>query len=257
MGALALTGQPAKREPFEPLPTQVRHVPFGDTEALAAAVDGSVAAGFWSRSRGGGRHPAPPGYLAAAQDAARAAGALFILDEVQTGIGRTGRWYAHQRDHLEPDAMALAKGLGGGLPIGALVAFGPAGDLWRPGSTDRRSAATRCRAAALAVLDTIAADGLVERADRLGMSRGADSASSRRGVGARRGAAPGHRAGTRHRRQDRRAPGPRPRVLCNAIGADIIRLAPPLVITDAQVDRAVSALAQSIAEAQAAAAGRR
>ena len=260
MGALALTGQPAKREPFEPLPTQVRHVPFGDTEALAAAVDGSVAAVVLEPIQGeAGVIPAPPGYLAAAQDAARAAGALFILDEVQTGIGRTGRWYAHQRDHLEPDAMALAKGLGGGLPIGALVAFGPAGDLWRPGSHGSTFGGNPVScAAALAVLDTIAADGLVERADRLGRSLRRrlgelSGVASVRGEGLLLGIVLEPDIAAKTVELQARGHG----VLCNAIGADIIRLAPPLVITDAQVDRAVSALAQSIAEAQAAAAGGR
>ncbi|MFI0433234.1 MAG: aminotransferase class III-fold pyridoxal phosphate-dependent enzyme, partial [Candidatus Nanopelagicales bacterium] len=125
MGALALTGQPAKREPFEPLPPAVRHVPYGAVDALVDAIDDSVAAVVLEPIQGeAGVVPAPPGYLAEAQRAAHDAGALFIVDEVQTGIGRTGRWFAHQHEGLEPDAMALAKGLGGGLPIGALVAFG-------------------------------------------------------------------------------------------------------------------------------------
>ncbi|MEJ2578237.1 MAG: aminotransferase class III-fold pyridoxal phosphate-dependent enzyme, partial [Kineosporiaceae bacterium] len=115
LGALALTHKPAYREPFAPLPGPVVHVPFGDTGALAAAVDGSVAAVVLEPVQGeAGVRPAPPGYLAAARRACDEAGALLILDEVQTGIGRTGAWFAHQHDHLgggvRPDAVALAKG---------------------------------------------------------------------------------------------------------------------------------------------------
>ncbi|MET1064050.1 MAG: acetylornithine transaminase [Arthrobacter sp.] len=126
MGALALTAKEAYREPFAPLPAGVVHIPFGDIEALRAAVDGTTAAVFLEPIQGeAGVRPLPAGYLKAAREATSAAGALLILDEVQTGIGRTGKWLASEDAGIVPDAVTLAKGLGGGFPIGALVTFGP------------------------------------------------------------------------------------------------------------------------------------
>src|SRR5918912_2949835 len=126
MGALALTSKPAYRTPFQPLPGDVVHVPFGDADALADVVDAHVAAVVLEPVQGeAGVRPAPPGYLPAARKTADAAGALLVLDEVQSGVGRTGAWFAHQHDHIggrgetrvRPDVVSLAKGLGGGLPI--------------------------------------------------------------------------------------------------------------------------------------------
>ncbi|SDT14878.1 acetylornithine aminotransferase apoenzyme [Pseudarthrobacter equi] len=125
MGALALTAKEAYRAPFEPLPGGVVHIPFGDIAALEAAVDGTVAAVFLEPIQGeAGVRPLPPGYLKAAREATTKAGALLILDEVQTGIGRTGKWFASSDSGIVPDAITLAKGLGGGFPIGALLTFG-------------------------------------------------------------------------------------------------------------------------------------
>ncbi|SEQ11444.1 acetylornithine aminotransferase apoenzyme [Arthrobacter sp. OV608] len=125
MGALALTAKEAYRAPFEPLPGGVVHIPFGDTEALKAAVDETVAAVFLEPIQGeAGVRPLPPGYLKAARELTARTGALLILDEVQTGIGRTGKWLASEDAGIMPDAVTLAKGLGGGFPIGALVTFG-------------------------------------------------------------------------------------------------------------------------------------
>ncbi|WP_105031612.1 acetylornithine transaminase [Arthrobacter ruber] len=126
MGALALTSKKAYREPFEPLPGGVEHVPFDDVDALRAAMDETVAALVLEPIQGeAGVRPLSPEYLSAARALTREHGALLILDEVQTGIARTGRWFAHQWvDGVLPDAMTLAKGLGGGFPVGALVTFG-------------------------------------------------------------------------------------------------------------------------------------
>ncbi|WDF34852.1 acetylornithine transaminase [Arthrobacter agilis] len=126
MGALALTSKEAYRRPFEPLPGGVEHIPFGDIDALTAAMDAGVAALVVEPIQGeAGVRPLSAEYLRAARDLTREHGALLILDEVQSGIGRTGRWFAHQAvDGVVPDAMTLAKGLGGGFPIGALVTFG-------------------------------------------------------------------------------------------------------------------------------------
>ena len=134
MGALALTGQPAKSDPFQPLPPDVTHVPFGDVDALAAAVTDETAMVMLEPIQGENGVVVPPaGYLAAARAITTKHGALLALDEVQTGIGRTGHWFAHQADGVEPDIITLAKGLGGGLPIGACIAFGDAADLLGPG----------------------------------------------------------------------------------------------------------------------------
>jgi acetylornithine aminotransferase len=125
MGALALTAKEAYRAPFEPLPGGVVHIPFGDAAALEAAIDETVAAVFLEPIQGeAGVRPLPAGYLKAAREATTKAGALLILDEVQTGIGRTGKWFASEDAGIVPDAITLAKGLGGGFPIGALLTFG-------------------------------------------------------------------------------------------------------------------------------------
>jgi acetylornithine aminotransferase len=125
MGALALTAKEAYRTPFEPLPGGVVHIPFGDVEALKDAVDETVAAVFLEPIQGeAGVRPLPPGYLRAARELTARVGALLILDEVQTGIGRTGKWLASEDAGIMPDAVTLAKGLGGGFPIGALVTMG-------------------------------------------------------------------------------------------------------------------------------------
>ncbi len=134
MGSLALTGQPAKQEPFAPLPGDVVHVPYGDVAALAEAVDDATAAVFLEPIMGEAGVIVPPaGYLVAARELSTTRGALLVMDEVQTGMGRTGTFFAHQHDGITPDVVTLAKGLGGGLPIGACIAVGPAGDLMTPG----------------------------------------------------------------------------------------------------------------------------
>ncbi|MGW5648572.1 acetylornithine transaminase [Saccharopolyspora sp. NPDC003752] len=170
MGALALTGQPAKQQPFEPMPPGVVHVPYGDVAALESEVDDNTAAVFLEPIQGENGVIVPPeGYLQAAREIATRNGALLVLDEVQTGIGRTGSWFAFQRAGVVPDVITLAKGLGGGLPIGACIGIGAAGDLLHPGQhgTTFGGNPVVC-AAARAVLDTIAADGLLEHVEQVG-----------------------------------------------------------------------------------------
>ncbi|HEX2299189.1 MAG TPA: acetylornithine transaminase, partial [Pseudonocardiaceae bacterium] len=134
MGALALTGQPPKREPFEPMPPGVEFVPYGDASALDAAVDEQTAAVFLEPIQGESGVVIPPaGYLQSARKLTAAQGALLVLDEVQTGIGRTGSWFVHQAVGVTPDVVTLAKGLGGGLPIGACIGVGTAAALLEPG----------------------------------------------------------------------------------------------------------------------------
>ncbi|MFE3633123.1 acetylornithine transaminase [Streptomyces cellostaticus] len=169
MGALALTGQPAKQEPFLPLPGDVTHVPYGDAQALAAAVTQETALVVIEPIQGENGVVVPPaGYLKAARAITAATGALLVLDEVQTGVGRTGNWFEYQaHEGVLPDVVTLAKGLGGGLPLGATVAFGRAAELLRPGQhgTTFGGNPVAC-AAGLAVLDTIAGEGLLANVKR-------------------------------------------------------------------------------------------
>jgi acetylornithine/N-succinyldiaminopimelate aminotransferase len=246
MGALALTGQPAKRAPFEPLPGPVTFVPFGDDAALRAAVGPDTAAIFLEPIQGEAGVVLPPeGYLAEARRIATAAGALLVLDEVQTGIGRTGAWFAHQREGVDPDVLTLAKGLGGGLPIGACLAFGDAASLLEPGQHGSTFGGNPIScAAALAVLDTIERDDLCGHAKRVGerMSSGVTQLAHPlvdhvRGVGLMLGivltapvAALVERVARDHG------------FLVNAPAPDVVRLVPPLVLTDEQVDAFLAAL---------------
>ena len=175
MGALALTAKAAYREPFAPGVPGVVHVPYGDVDALAAAVNDTTAAVFIEPIQGEvgvRRHPA--GYLRVARDLTTKAGALLVLDEVQTGVGRTGSWFAHQDpvigEGVVPDIITSAKGLGGGVPIGATITVGEANTaLLSPGQhgTTFGGNPIAC-AAALAVLTTIEAEGLLDHARRLG-----------------------------------------------------------------------------------------
>jgi acetylornithine aminotransferase len=246
MGALALTGQPAKADPFRPLPGDVTHVPYGDVAALEAAVTGATAMVILEPIQGEGGVIVPPaGYLAAAREITTRHGALLVLDEIQTGIGRTGHWFAFQAEGITPDAITLAKGLGGGLPIGALVALGPAAELLGPGmhASTFGGNPVSC-AAALAVLDTIANEDLLDHVKRLGerLRRGIEGlghplVSGVRGAGLLLGVvltAP--------------ASGALANLLCdagflvNAVQPGVLRLAPPLVIAEQQVDALIAAL---------------
>ena len=243
MGALALTGQPAKKEGFEPLPGDVTHVPYGDATALRAAVTDETAMVLLEPVLGeAGVVPPPPGYLAAAREITADHGTLLALDEVQTGIGRMGMWFAHQADGVQPDVVTLAKGLGGGLPIGACLAFGAAADLLGPGSHASTFGGNPvCCAAALAVLDTIEADDLLDRAKRLG-ERLTAAISGLPGVDHVRGS--GLLLGvvlTDDNAKQLEAALRDAGFLVNAPAPGVLRLAPPLVLTDAQADAFVTA----------------
>jgi acetylornithine aminotransferase len=246
MGALALTGQPSKAAAFAPLPGGVEYVPYGDVDALGAAVSDRTAMVLLEPMLGeGGVLPAPSGYLAAAASATANAGALFALDEVQTGMGRTGSWFMHQADGLQPDLITLAKALGGGLPMGATLAFGEAADLMTAGAHGSTFGGNPiAAAAALAVLDVIRDEGLLERAKELehrftaGIEGlGHEGISAVRGRGALLGVVlTADVAGALE--ENLRATG----FLTNAVAPGVLRLAPPLVLTDAQVDAFVAAL---------------
>lgn len=171
MGALALTSKQAYREPFEPLPGGVEHLPFDDIDALEAALDESVAAVVLEPIQGeAGVRPLSTSYLQKARELTTKAGALLILDEVQTGVGRTGRWFAHQPSGITPDAMTLAKGLGGGFPIGALVTFGSkVSALLTAGQHGTTFGGNPvATAAALATLHALEAGAVLQNADDVG-----------------------------------------------------------------------------------------
>ncbi|HEY3733160.1 MAG TPA: acetylornithine transaminase [Streptosporangiaceae bacterium] len=252
-GALALTWKPSIREPFGPFGPTVRFVGYGDAAALRDAVRDDCAAVFLEPCLGeGGVIPPPDGYLRAARDACDATGTLLVLDEIQSGIGRTGRWYAHQGDGVLPDVLTLAKGLGGGLPIGACVGLGECGialDAGDHGSTFGGNPVA-C-AAALAVLDTIEADGLLGHAAEVGEQLAAGLAAVAHPL----------LAGVRGRGLWRAIAltspaAPRVEVACrgagflvNAVQPDAIRLAPPLILSSAQAAAFTAALPAILAEA--------
>jgi acetylornithine aminotransferase len=257
MGALALTGKEAIAAPFAPLPAGVQHVPYGDHEALAAAIDEDVAAVVLEPVQGeGGVHVAPAGYLRLARRLTREHGALLVLDEVQTGVGRTGQWFAFAHpDALGgqepdwPDVVALAKGLGGGLPIGATVALGDAAGLLGPGMHGSTFGGNPVScAAALAVLDVVTDDDLLAnvraRGEQLTAGLAVDGVEHIRGQGLLLGV---ELAGV-----------PAAAVVDAALDAGFIvnnvtpstiRLAPPLVVTEQQVDRLVQAWPRILATA--------
>ena len=170
MGSLALTSKEAYREPFAPLPGEVTFVPYGDADALAAAVTDQTAAVVIEPVQGEAGVVVPPeGYLQRAREITREHGALLWLDEVQTGMGRTGEWFAHEPSGVTPDLVTLAKGLGGGIPIGACVAIGDAGSLLQPGNHGTTFGGNPvATAAALAVIETIEKDDLLTNAHTVG-----------------------------------------------------------------------------------------
>ena len=250
MGALALTGKEAIRAPFEPLPAGVEFVPRGDLEALrAAAAGGDLAAIVLEPIQGeSGVHPLTTEYLQLARDLATASGALLAFDEVQTGVARTGAWFAHQLHGVVPDVMALAKGLGGGVPIGAVVAFGPwAATLLvkgEHGSTFGGNALAT--AAALATLRILEEEDVLTNVKSVGEHTRAALAAlpfvtEVRGEGLMLGAALSAPVA-----QEIAAAALEAGFIVNATGPDTLRLVPALTITAKQIDAFVAWLADAV-----------
>jgi acetylornithine aminotransferase len=245
-GPLAITGKASIREPFGPFAQPVRFVPYGDAAALRAAVGPDCAAVFLEPCQGeGGVVPAPEGYLRAAREACDASGALLVLDEVQSGIGRTGAWFAFQREGVLPDVITLAKGLGGGFPIGACIGLGECATALRKGDHGATFGGNPVAcAAALAVLDTIEAEGLLVHVTAVGEQLSTAIAATEhpllsgvRGSGLWLAAvltddvAPAVEAAAREAG-----------FLVNAVQPNAIRLAPPLIITAEEAETFTRAL---------------
>jgi acetylornithine aminotransferase len=253
MGSLALTGKESIRAPFGPFGLTVRFVPYGDADALRAAVGSDVAAVFLEPGLGeSGVVPAPEGYLLAARQACDEVGALLVLDEIQSGIGRTGAWFAHQAAGVRPDVLTLAKGLGGGLPIGMCVGLGAAGTGFARGDHGSTFGGNPVAcAAALAVLDTIERDGLLAHVTAVGEHLAAGLSQTGhpliagvRGVGLWRAVVL-----TAEVAPDVEAAARRAGFLVNAVQPDAIRLAPPLILSAGQADEFIAALPGILDEA--------
>jgi acetylornithine/N-succinyldiaminopimelate aminotransferase len=250
-------GQEKYQHGFEPLVPGVRHVPYGDVGALERALDGRTAAFIVEPIQGeAGVVMPPPGYLGAARELTARAGALLCLDEVQTGVGRTGKMWAHEWEGIAPDLVSSAKALGAGFPIGALLASQEVGDHLTAGSHGSTYGGNPLGCAvALAVLRELGQGGLLERSRQVGAHLRARLEALRaggrvlavRGQGLLLGVVlQGVKAGAVM--QGARERG----LLVNAIGDDVLRLAPPLILTAAEADEAVDLLAAALATAPAA-----
>ena len=249
-GALSATGQPAKQAPFAPLVEGFTHVPYGDIAALAQAIDDDVAAVLLEPIQGEAGVIVPPhGYLSAARALCDGVGALLILDEVQTGLGRTGAWFAHQHEGIDPDVMCLAKALAGGLPMGACLARPEVASSFVPGDHASTFGGGPVQsAAALATLDVIEADGLVYRALVTGRRLMSDLADMWPGAEVRgRGLLVAVEFSNDVASEIvERALGAG--LVLNATSPNTLRFAPPLVITNEQLDDALATL-EEVADA--------
>lgn len=254
MGALSITGSPGKRDKFVPLPGPVTFIPYGDAEAVRAAVTGRTAAVFLETVQGeGGVIPAPDGYLAAARAACDANGAILVVDEVQSGIGRTGAWFSSLDAGVVPDVITLAKGLAGGMPLGAVLAIGQAGELFAPGDHGSTFGGNPVScAAALAVINTIQSEDLLTNVKDVGEHWVSSfnaidhpNLAGVRGKGlwlalelAQTNSAAVQTSAREHG------------FLVNAVTPDAIRLAPALNLTRSEADEFVEALPSILNRAQ-------
>ena len=253
MGALALTGTPKYWEGFGADVESVAHVPYGDVAAVRAAIakhPGELAAIFVEPVQGeGGVMPAPKGFLAELRTIADEAGALLACDEVQTGIGRLGSWFAFQREGVAPDVVALAKGLGGGVPIGAMLVRESLNGVLTPGTHGSTFGGNPlATSAALAVLETMESEGLVARAASVGEKLGKMLAGvaqrhpaifdGERGVGLLRGLIMHHGVEARVMLAAAREKG----VLLSVASEKVLRVSPPLIVPESVLEEAVRAI---------------
>lgn len=249
LATLHATGQPAKHEPFQPLPEGFRHVPFGELETLEKALVSEVGAVLLEAVQGeGGVNPAPPGYLAGVRKLCDERGALLMVDEVQSGLGRTGEWFAFQHDGIRPDVVTIAKALGNGVPIGACWARAEVADAFQPGDhATTFGGQPLAAAAARSVLTVMMRDDVAGQAQRAG-KRLSDSLRVVPGITAVRGRGLLLAAELSEGIESARvvpaamAAG----VVVNGVTPTAVRLAPPLVIDDDEMDEGVSRLARAI-----------
>jgi acetylornithine aminotransferase len=253
MGSLSITGKESIRTPFGPFGVDVRWIPYGDEAALAGAIDAEVAAVFLEPTLGeGGVVPPPDGYLRAVRQACDQAGALLVLDEIQSGIGRTGEWFAHQAAGVLPDVLTLAKGLGGGLPIGACIGFGEAGTALRKGDHGSTFGANPVAcAAALAVLDTIEQQNILGNVKTVGdvLASGIEATGHPLLTGVRGSGLWLAAVLTEDKASAVYQAAQDKGFLVNAVQPDAVRLAPPLILTEAEAGEFTAALPAILAQA--------
>jgi acetylornithine/N-succinyldiaminopimelate aminotransferase len=246
LGSLAITGKESIRAPFAPFGPTVRWVPYGDAAALRDAIREDVAAAFLEPTLGeGGVIRAPEGYLRAAREACDAAGAGLVLDEIQSGIGRTGEWFACHAEGVMPDVITLAKGLGGGLPIGACIGVGRYGGAFAAGDHGSTFGGNPvCCAAALAVIDTIEADGLLANVTKVGTRlRDGIATISHPLLAGVRGSGLWLALELTGRTSAAIADAARERgFLVNPVQPDAVRIAPPLILAEAEAEEFLAAL---------------
>ena len=247
LGALALTGQPAKHEPFQPIPEGFRYCEFGDIASLEKLIDPTVAAVMLEPIQGeGGVIPADPQYLQAVQNLCRERGVLLIIDEVQTGFCRTGKWFGFEHAGIQPDAVTFAKGMGNGMPVGALWARKDVASVLQPGdhgSTYSGTAlATSAVSAVIAEMKRLDAASLaVKQGARLTAALNKIPAIDHvRGAGLLLGAQLANGIETKDVVPELLSKG----LIVNGVNATTIRLAPPLTVSDAEIDEAVALIAE-------------
>ena len=244
-GALAATGQPAKQEPFKPLPAGFVHVPYGDARAVDAVVGDDTAAVLVEPIQGENGVVVPPDdYLSELRAVCDRTDTLLIVDEVQTGLGRTGKWFAHQHSDVTPDVMCLAKALAGGLPMGACLARPEVAASFRVGDHASTFGGGPVQsAAALATIDAIESEGLVDNAAHMGelLKKGLDALFGDRGEVRGLGLLIGVDLGSVTARSMAAAALERG-LLVNDVTPSVLRLSPPLVVDGSDVARALEIL---------------
>jgi len=254
LATLAATGQPAKHEPYQPLPEGFRHVPYGDVEALAAAIDPTVAAVLLEPLQGeGGVIPAPDGYLAAVRTLCDERGLLFIVDEVQTGFARTGRWFGFEHSGVRPDVVTLAKGMGNGMPVGGVWARREVAAAFRPGDHGSTFSGTAIATAAVcAVIDEMRRIDAPSLAARRGNELREALAAvpgvvSIRGWGLLLGVEldPAHLRGRTAGDVTKELLGKG--LVVNAVTGSALRLAPPITVSSDEIAQAVQLIAEVLA----------
>lgn len=248
IGALSLTGQPSKRDPFKPLIKGITHVPYGDMGAMFKKVNKKTAMVIVEPIMGEAGVIVPPhGYLQALRELCDETGALLVFDCVQTGMGRTGDWFGYEYSGIKPDVITLAKGLGGGLPLGAMIALGDAATLFAPGDHGSTFGGNPvATAAGLAVISIIEKSELLERVSKVGIELMAelaliDGVKEVRGAGLLIGiefTEPIAKQVTK----DLEKHG----VLVNGNSENVIRIAPPLIVTDRQIAKFITVFATSV-----------